>query len=397
MLNARFDRLNDYPFQRLRALLDGLMPPADRPVINLSIGEPRHPQPAFAADIIARESAGYGVYPPNEGPLYLRQAAAEWLARRYDLPQGMVDPARHILALNGTREGLFMIAQAVTPEAKANRKPLVLMPNPFYQCYAGAALAAGAEFKLLPAGRAQNFLPDLDAISDEDWSRASLIYLCTPGNPQGQAASLDYMTRLIKRARDHDVVVAFDECYAEIYTRTAPTGAMEACKALGGDMKNVIAFHSLSKRSNMPGLRSGFCGGDASLIAAFLKVRSYGGAPLALPVAAASAALWREESHVEANRDLYRTKYDMAEARLAGRLGFYRPDGGFYLWLDVDDGERAAKELWSAAGLRTLPGLYLTRQDGPGWEENRRYLRIALVADLKETEAALDAICRVLG
>ena len=396
MTPGRYDRLPPYPFPRLRALLDG-HPPGQAP-INLSIGEPQHPIPGFVSQVIAAETAGFGRYPAMEGTPALRQAIATWLTRRYALPQGLIDADRHVLALNGTREGLFSAAVALVPLRKAGERPAVLMPNPFYQCYAGAAVAAGAEPVYLPALRETRFLPDFKALPIKLLERTAAVYLCSPTNPQGTCASLADWTDLIALARAHDFVILADECYAEIYDRVPPTGVLDAA-ARTGSLSHVLAFHSLSKRSNLPGLRSGFAAGDPALIARFLHLRHYGGAALPGPIQAASAAAWGEESHVEENRARYRVKFDMAAHILGNRFGFYRPDGGFYLWLDVENGEMAALKLWREAGLRVLPGRYLgydAQENDPASNPGHPFIRIALVADEATTETALRRIAACL-
>lgn len=405
MLNPRLDLLSDYPFARLRAVLDAEPPAPGMEVINLSIGEPQHAMPDFVAAAMTRDMASLSRYPTPNGTPELRRACAGWLQRRYALPDGVIDADRQIVPLNGTREGIYMIAQVVIPEKKGPKgeRPLVLMPNPFYQTYVGAAVLAGADPYFVPATAANGFMPDFAALDPAILARTALVYICSPANPQGTVASLDYMMRLIELAREHDFVVAFDECYAEIYDAAPPPGGLEAAMALAGGragpdvLKNVLVFHSLSKRSSAPGLRSGFCAGDPALTQAFIKIRNYGCAGLMMPVCEASAALWNDESHVEANRALYRRKFDMAQNILGNRFGFFRPAGGFYLWLDVGDAEAACLRLWREAGIRTLPGSYLTRPENGGEAAGKPYLRIALVADIATTEQALQRISNVLG
>ena len=396
MLNPRIGELTASPFQRLRDLLDGWAPGGAGRPITLALGEPQHPFPDFVGRILHEHRRDYGKYPPIEGTADYLEAIAGWLARRYQLGDGAIDPARHIQTLNGTREGLFMLASVVTPPAKAGRQPVVLIPNPFYQCYVGAALAAGAAPVLLAATEANNFLPDLARLEPETLARTSLFYLCSPANPQGTIADLAYFDRAVALAREFDFVLAVDECYAEIYHGAPPPGVLQASAAKRDGFANVVAFHSLSKRSSVPGLRSGFVAGDPQLIAAFRRLRQFGGAPSPLPVYAAAAALWRDEAHVEANRALYRAKFDMAEQLLAGRFGFQRPAGSFFLWLDVEDGETAAVRLWREAGVRVLPGGYLARPDGDGINPAARYVRIALVQDLETTTAALERLSYAL-
>ena len=294
MLNARFDVLGEGPFQRLDRLLHGSDPGA-QPIL-MSLGEPQHPYPDFVGEVLSQNRHLYGRYPPLMGTPEFRTAAANWLARRYALPGGLIDPDHHIVPLSGTREGLYMIAQAVVPETKAGARPVVLLPSPLYQTYAGAAAAVAAEAVFLPATAASRFLPDLDAIAPTTLERTAAFYLCSPGNPQGMAADAAYWRRLIDLARRFDFVVVADECYAEIYLDGAPAGALEACAA-DGDLSNVVVFHSLSKRSSVPGLRSGFAAGDADILARFRMVRAYGAAVPPLPVLAASTALWNDDDH----------------------------------------------------------------------------------------------------
>ncbi len=395
MYNQRLDVLGEGPFRRLAALLDGITPVSEGQPVLMSLGEPRHPFPDFVGEVLNANRYLYDRYPPANGTAAFRAAVAAWLGERYGLPEGMIDPERHVVALAGTREGLFMLAPLVVPEAKSNRRPLVLMPNPFYHCYAGAAVAAGAEPIYLPATRETGFLPDFTQLSEEALAATALVYLCSPANPRGAVASLDYLADLFARARAYDFVVAVDECYAEIYDREPPPGALEAC-ARDGDVANVVAFHSLSKRSSVPGLRSGFAAGDPDLMARFRELRAYGSATTPRPVYEAATALWRDSAHVEANRALYREKFDIAERILDGRFDFYRPPGGFFLWLDVGDDTAAARTLWREAAIRVLPGSYLAREVAGGTNPGAGYVRIALVADNEEIATALTEVGRVL-
>ena len=390
MLNPALEALTDYPFDRLRALLDPIAPPAGLTPLVLSVGEPRHAPPAMVRAIIDREHATWNRYPPVDGSESFRLAVAHWLSRRYELAAGFVDPARHILPVAGTREALFLIASVcVAPAAAGTPPPAVLMPNPFYQVYLAAAALHGAEPVFLPATRETGFLPDLKRLPEALLARTAMLYVCSPANPQGAAADPAYLEAAVQLARRHGFTLVVDECYAEIYDQAPPAGVLAACAALGAGMENVLAFHSLSKRSSVPGLRSGFVAGDARLIAAFRHLRAFAGATLPLPVLAASAALWQDEVHVETNRLLYRAKFDLAERLLEGRFAFYRPAGGFFLWLDVGDGEEAARTLWQRTALRVLPGAYLARPDAAGDNPGRRYIRMALIDDLPATEDAL--------
>ncbi len=395
MINPRLAALADYPFDRLRTLLDGIDPPGLKPYV-LSVGEPRHPPPPQVREIMAAATGDWGRYPPVEGTPAFRAAAAGWLVRRYRLPEGFIDPDRHVLPVSGTREALFLAALAALPERKAGGPPAVVLPNPFYHVYLGAALMTGAEPVCLAATKETGFRPDLRGLDGEQLARTALMYLCSPANPQGSVAGLDELGAAIGLARAHDFVLACDECYAEIYDRAPPPGALQACAALGGSLDNVLVFHSLSKRSSVPGLRSGFVAGDASLIAAFRRLRSFAAATVPLPALEVSAALWDDDEHVEANRSLYRRKLDLAESILAGRFGFYRPEGGFFLWLDVGDGEEAARILWSKAAIRVLPGAFLGRSGGNGANPGREYVRVALIDDLAATEEALRRLASAL-
>lgn len=401
--NPRFDHLPDYPFPRLRALLGGVEPGADP--IDLSIGEPRHGVPAFITDILARDPDLYGRYPPIQGTPDWRAAVAGWLTRRFGLPDGWVDPESHVLPLNGTREGLYMLAQVAIPRDKAGGRATVLMPNPCYQVYAAAALSMDAEPVYVPALPAHNFMPRFADLPGDQLDRAALAYICSPANPQGTVASLEDLMDMIRLARARDMVLAVDECYSEIYDAVPPPGALEACRALvdagegvaDNPFDRVLVFHSLSKRSNLPGLRSGFVAGDPDLIAQFARIRSYGGPASPLPVYAAAAAAWSDETHVVASRALYQEKFDLAAEILGGRFGFYRPAGGFFLWLDVGDSEAAALRLWREGGVRTLPGAYLGHADGTGLNPGAPYLRLALVEGLTATEQALRRVGRILN
>lgn len=395
-VNARLTRLADNPFARLATLLAEVTPRPNEAPILMSVGEPQHETPALAARAIAENAHLWNRYPPMQGTPEYREACAEWLTRRYRLPPGMIAGGRNVLALNGTKEGLFQAGLLAVPEAKAGKRPTVLLPNPYYLVYNGGATMAGAEVIHLDATRATGFLPDLAAIKPEHLERCALFYLCTPANPQGAIASLDYLKQAIKLARDFDFVLAIDECYCEIYDEAPPTGALEACLALGGDLRNVLVFHSLSKRSSAAGMRCGFVAGDAELIARFQHLRSYGGAQIALPLQHAATALWRDEAHVEENRARYRRKFAIAEKILGGRFGFYRPPGGFFLWLDVEDGEKAARRLWREAAIRTLPGAYIARGNGSGENPGQRYIRVALVHDDDTVTAGMQRMLRVL-
>ena len=396
MINDRLDRLGDYPFDRLRNLLDSHVPRVNEPILSLALGEPQHTPPAMVKDIINDTADLWAKYPPVWGAPDFREAVKGWLGQRYGLEQDMIDPGTGIIPVSGTREALFMIALTCVPERINGHQPAVLMPNPFYQVYLGAAALSGAEPIFVAATKKTNFLPDYQSLDPAVLERTALAYYCTPANPQGTAADLETLKSLVRLARQYDFVVLFDECYSEIYSDAAPPGGMSACAALGGSLDNVLVFNSLSKRSSVPGLRSGFVSGDAELIRSFKRVRDYGGAPPPLPLLAAATGLWQDEAHVEANRELYRQKFDMADQMFGDRFGYYRPDGGFYLWLDVGDGEAAALKLWQDAALRVIPGIYLAKSDESGQNPGAGYIRCALVHDLDTTEQALTRLCSTL-
>jgi aspartate/methionine/tyrosine aminotransferase len=395
MLNDRLAALSDYPFTRLARLLEGVAPPAGVTPLVLSLGEPQHPAPALIDEALRAHAHLWNRYPPLDGTEEFREAAAGWLARRYALPPGAGGLDRCLLPVSGTREALFQAALVAVPERKHGRVPAVALPNPFYAVYEGAAVLAGAEPVFLDTGAATGFLPDLDALESRRdlLDRLALMYLCSPANPQGAVADRAYLHRLVGLARRHGFVLAVDECYAETWDREPPPGVL-ACA--DGGLDGLLVFHSLSKRSSAAGLRAGFVAGDPALIAAFRRLRGYSAAGMPLPVQAAAAALWRDDTHAAANRALYRHKIDAAERLLAGRFGFYRPPGGFFLWLDVGDGEAAARRLWAEAGLRVLPGAYLSRPAADGSDPGGRYVRVALVHDLDTVTRALERFAAVL-
>ncbi|WGF86794.1 aminotransferase class I/II-fold pyridoxal phosphate-dependent enzyme [Marinivivus vitaminiproducens] len=396
MLNPRLEHLGGYPFRRLDALLDADAPPDPAAVLSMALGEPQHPTPPLLTETLAAHGTLWNRYPPVAGTSDFRQAVAAWLIRRYDLPEGSVHPDHNVLPLAGTKEGLYMLASVVVGERADGRRPAVLVPNPFYNVYLGAAVMAGAEPVYLPATAESGFLPELEALEPELLERTALFYLTSPGNPQGMAADMDYLRQAVALARRFEFVLVLDECYAELYYDLPPPGGLAAAIAEDGSFDNVLVMHSLSKRSNAAGLRSGFVAGDARLIKAFAHLRSYGAATPPLPVIHAATALWRDEAHVIENRALYARKFEMAERRLGNRFGFYRPDGGFFLWLEVGDGEAVARRLWREAGLKVLPGSYLGRDDPKGGNPGRAYIRLALVHTLPEVEEAFDRLVSTL-
>ncbi len=383
MLPERFSNLPAYAFPRLRALLDAHAPGGD--VVHMSIGEPKHPFPAWVSEIISEHSSDFGRYPANDGTDALRGAISGWLDRRYGVD---VDPDTRIMALNGTREGLYNAMMALCPETKNGGQPLVLLPNPFYQVYMVAALSVGAKPVFLPTTADTGFLPDFSAVSEDTLKQTTVVYLCSPSNPQGAIASREYWANLIRLAEKYDFRVFADECYSEIYRDTPPPGALSVAQDIGADPERVVVFHSLSKRSSLPGLRSGFVAGGPKSIARIRQLRAYAGAPIPLPIQAASERLWADESHVTENRALYQAKYALADQIFADFPGYKGPEAGFFLWLPVEDGEAATLKIWQETGVRVLPGEYLSRDTEAG-NPGKPYIRAAMVAPINEMEHGL--------
>jgi len=382
----RFSDLPEYAFPRLRALLADH--PAGGPEIAMSIGEPKHAFPGFVSDVLAAHVHEFGQYPPNDGAPELLTAIAGWVKRRYGVEK---NPATDIITLNGTREGLFNAAIALCPELKNGHRPKILIPNPFYQVYAVAAAAMQADPVFIASPASDGFLPDFSRVLDAVLDQTAIVYLCSPSNPQGAIADTQYWTTLIRLAEKHDFWIFADECYCEIYRDTPPPGALEVAQSIGADPERVLAFHSLSKRSNLPGLRSGFAAGGPDTIAALKRLRAYSGAPLPLPLQRVAQAVWSDEAHVVENRDLYREKYRIADDIFKDVQGYIAPDAGFFLWLPVDDGEAATTKLWRETGVKVLPGAYLSR-DVDGINPGQHYIRVALVAPKQEMQRGLQAI-----
>ncbi|MBD0865414.1 MAG: aminotransferase class I/II-fold pyridoxal phosphate-dependent enzyme [Rhodobacteraceae bacterium] len=373
ILPERFSSLPAYTFPRLRALLDRRRPGGE--IVQMAIGEPKHAFPAWLTDIIVENAALFNDYPRNEGTDALRGAAASWFGRRYGVE---LDPATRLMALNGTREGLYNAAMALCPETKDGAVPVILCPNPFYQVYMVAALSVGAQPVLVPATAGTGHLPDYADLPSEVLNRTSIAYICSPANPQGAVANRAYWAEVIGLAETYDFRIFADECYSEIYDETPPPGALEVATELGADPERVAVFHSLSKRSNLPGLRSGFVASGPDSIARILQLRTCSGAPLSPPLQAAAAAVWADEAHVEENRALYREKYKIANDIFGTVPGYQPPEAGFFLWLQVDDGESATVKLWTETGVRVLPGAYLSQGDA-GDNPGKNYIRVAMV------------------
>lgn len=379
-MNSDLQLLQPYPFEKLRALLAGAVGNPDLSPVSLSIGEPKHEAPGFVLDTLAREMGQYSVYPTTAGVPALRQAIVAWLNRRFAVPAGWLDADRHVLPVTGTREALFSFTQALV-----QRDPgaLVLSPNPFYQIYEGAALLAGAQPHYLACTADNGFIPDFDQVPAEVWRRCQLLFLCSPGNPTGAVIPLETLQQLIRLADEHDFVIASDECYSEIHhpEQAPPPGLLQACAAMGReDFARCVVFHSLSKRSNLPGLRSGFVAGDAALLAPYLTYRTYHGCAMPLPTQLASIVAWQDEVHVQANRELYRRKFDAVLDILGDVMDVQRPDAGFYLWpaTPIDD-ESFTRRLLIEQNVAVLPGSYLSREID-GFNPGAGRLRLALVA-----------------
>ena len=383
------------PFVRLAELLADVKPA--KSAINLSVGEPQHPIPPFVGSVLAAHLNDFGRYPANKGTERFRRAAADWLDRRYRLPRAL-DPESEILVLSGTREGLFLAAIAakrfVGPRAG---KPAILIPNPFYAAYGAGAAAADCEPVYLPATAQSGFLPDLAALDEVLLSRTVAVYLASPSNPQGAVADVDYLARLVALARRFGFLIFSDECYSEIYTEQPPAGMLEGA---GPDFANVVVFQSLSKRSNLPGLRVGFAAGDKQFLAKYIELRNIAAPQVPVPAQEVAVAAYGDEAHVAENRRLYAQKFDLADQIIGDRYGYRRPAGGFYLWLDVSrhgGDEAATVKLWREGGLRVIPGSYLARAQADGSNPGAGYIRVAMVQDNETTAEALHRLVAVLG
>ncbi|WP_425098035.1 aminotransferase class I/II-fold pyridoxal phosphate-dependent enzyme [Tropicibacter sp. S64] len=386
MFPERFSNLPAYAFPRLRALLDAH--DGGGPVRHMSIGEPKHPFPAWISDIVVQNAADFGKYPPNEGTPELRVAITGWISRRFGV--GM-NPDTQVMSVNGTREALYNAGMALCPEQKNGQRSVVLMPNPFYQVYMISAISTGAEPVFVPASAETGHLPDFASVAPDILARTAMVYICSPANPQGVIADEAYWESLIALAETHDFQVMADECYSEIYRDSPPPGILSVAKRMNAHPERVVSFHSLSKRSSVPGLRSGFVAGGPESISRMKQLRAYSGAPIPLPLQAASAALWEDEAHVEDNRALYRAKYALADRIFGNVPGYMPPQAGMFLWLPVEDGEAATLKLWKETGVRVLPGEYLSKDTQTG-NPGKGYIRVAIVAPYDETEAGLTLI-----
>jgi N-succinyldiaminopimelate aminotransferase len=391
-LNPRLDLLHTYPFEKLARLKSGAEPPKDLPHIAMSIGEPQHEAPPFVLETLKQNLHRLGSYPATIGLIELRSSIARWLERRFSLGSGKVNPETMVLPVNGTREALFAFVQAVVG---TKQNAVVAMPNPFYQIYEGAALLAGAAPYFLNTNAANGYIPDLDAVPAEIWNRCEVLFLCNPGNPAGATAPLGYLAHALELAEKHNFVVAADECYAEIYLDEAapPPSLLQASLNAGRDkFQRCVVFHSLSKRSSVPGLRSGFVAGDPAIVSRFLLYRTYHGSAMAVPTQIASVTAWDEDAHAAQNRRLYQEKFARVLPILEPVLDVRRPDGAFYLWPDVgEDDEGFTRDLFAEQNLTLLPGSYLAREFN-GENPGRRRVRISLTANVDQCVLAAERI-----
>ena len=391
-MNSNLSKLHPYPFQKIAELYSGVSP-VDIPMVSLAIGEPKHKTPDIILDAIQENLAGFSNYPLTAGSLALRTTIADWLTRRFNLEDGLCDPVKNVLPVNGTREALFAFAQAVVDIKKPNAK--IVTPNPFYQIYEGAAFLAGAEPVFLACTEDNQFIPNFDDVSDDTWNDCQLVYICSPGNPTGAVTSESQITQLLALAEKHDFIIASDECYSEIYfdENKPPEGLLEiAAKTGNTEFKRCVVFHSLSKRSNAPGLRSGFVAGDAEVLKKFLLYRTYHGCAMSEPIQKASIAAWNDEQHVIDNRIQYRQKFDAVLDILKPIMNVELPEAGFYLWPDVgSDDEAFTRDIYAQQHLKVVPGSYLARSvNGVNPGANR--IRMALVATVEECIEAADRI-----
>jgi N-succinyldiaminopimelate aminotransferase len=395
-MNPAISQLHPYPFEKLAKLFADIQP-ASMPNISLSIGEPKHQSPEFVKQALIDALQHLSTYPSSKGLPALRESIADWLKQRFHLPQ--VDSETQVLPVSGTREALFSFVQAVVDRDKklgGNKQPYVLMPNPFYQIYEGAAILAGATPQLYNCTDENGYLGNFDAIAPEVWANTQLLFICTPGNPTGSVIPTEQLKKLIALSDQYGFVIASDECYSELYFDTAPAGLLQACAELGRhDYKNCVVFHSLSKRSNLPGLRSGFAAGDAAILADYLKYRTYHGAAMPVQQQLASIAAWQDEAHVEQNRVLYRQKFDLFLNELGHVLPFKKPDAGFYFWLPVENDEKFARHVYQNANITVLPGRYLSRDTTEG-NPGQNHVRMALVADIAQCEQAIQRLKQII-
>ncbi|MDH5601009.1 MAG: succinyldiaminopimelate transaminase [Gammaproteobacteria bacterium] len=396
-MNPDLDKLHPYPFEKLATLKSGITPEAGIDHIALSIGEPKHKAPEFVLENLSQQLHGVSAYPLTKGIPGLRQAITEWLTRRFNLPSDSLNHEQHVIPVNGTREALFAFAQAVIDR---NANPLIVMPNPFYQIYEGAAYLSGAEPFYINTTADNNYLPDFDSVSDETWQRCQLLYICSPGNPTGAVIDKATLKKLISLAEKFDFIIASDECYSEIYFDEAnpPVGLLDAAAGMGNtDYSRCVVFHSLSKRSNLPGLRSGFVAGDKDILNKFLKYRTYHGCAMPLHHQQASIKAWQDESHVEENRRIYQEKFTDVLKIISPVMDVKKPDASFYLWAKTPGSDQDfARDIFARQNMTVLPGSYLSRE-AHGINPGSQHVRMALVASYDECIEAAHRIRQFLG
>jgi len=390
--NENLGLLKEYPFQRLNNLLKDINIPKNKKTTILSIGEPRHKPPSFIKEIINKNYSKWEKYPPTLGTSKLNNACIKWLCRRFNLPAKYINENKNIVQVAGTREGLFNIALAINPNLKNNKQPAILIPEPFYQVYAGAARISRAQPIFVESLKSNKYIPNFNSVNTQILKRTSIIYICSPSNPEGTSLSLDDWNNLILLTRKIKATLVVDECYTDIYTDKPPIGPLEACVKLKTNINNIISFHSLSKRSNVPGFRSGFAVGDEKIIYEYKKLRQYCAGQQPIPIQEAAAALWNDDIHAHKNRLKYIKKFEIAKSIFGKKFDFYIPNGGFYLWLNVGNGEKIAKLLWHKKGIKVMPGAYLSTL-----KNSKKYIRVALVTNIKETKFALQEIYTLLN
>ena len=391
----RFSNLPPYAFPRLSALLQDIEAP-DKAIL-MHIGEPTHKFPSFIKETILEHFVKFNSYPLNDGTPGLLTGIVSWISKRYNIQE--LDYKKNIISLNGTREGLFNSTIALSPYSKNNKKPAILLPNPFYQCYMVAAKAVGAEPIFVPAIKETNFLPDFSQLPKEVLERTTICFICSPSNPQGALATDKYWLNLFSLAENYDFKIFADECYSEIYRDRKPIGAIESLFKHSMDPERLIIFNSLSKRSNLPGLRSGFAAGGEKTIAELKKLKAYSGAPCPTPLQFAAEAAWRDEKHVQNNRNQYLEKLNLADKIFKEVNGYLSPQAGFFLWLEVDNCEIATIELWRKFGVKVLPGSYLSNQNYKTFQTNNpgeKFVRVALVQSKNDLQIGLKAISQYL-
>lgn len=389
-MNHHLTQLHPYPFEKLNQLFSGIQP-IDLPLIPLSIGEPKHPAPQIVIDALQQNFKHLSTYPSSKGLPELRQAISNWLIQRFHLNE--LSAESEVLPVSGTREAIFSFVQAVI---NREENPYVVMPNPFYQIYEGATILAGGTPYFINCTAENNYLGDFDRVPAEVWEKTSLLFICTPGNPTGATFTTEQLQQLIQLSDQYNFIIASDECYSELWFEQPPVGLLEACAKMGrNDYKNCVVFHSLSKRSNLPGMRSGFIAGDSTLLAPYLKYRTYHGAAMPVQHQLASIVAWNDECHVEENRKQYRQKFDLFQNELGHLLPLEKPDAGFYYWLKVDNDEAFAKKLLKEANIKVLPGRYLSRETKEG-NPGENHVRMALVADIQQCEEVARRLKNIL-